>query len=170
MVRQRLIAAVFGVGAIAAGASVTSAAPSALPDGVTANDRIFLSCTGSMSAGGQDAPVGDRAGAVVANGLVDLAAMRVTGFGLGAEPIVALTAAMIAFGAAAAPNADGVTKVADKRKPDRGRPGSDSGTVVDGSIDRATGATTILVRSADDETRVIIAMSLTCTGAPAPFG
>ena len=47
--------------------------------------------------------------------------------------------------------------------------GSGTGTAVEGAIDRTGGVATIIVRSAADRTRIVIAVALDCRMEPAPF-
>jgi hypothetical protein len=101
-------------------------------------DHIRLTCTGVMVTPGASA----EKQPIVADGLLDLAAMRVRGFGIGSHPIVYLTAARVAFGTAA--NGDGV----------------------EGTIDRLTGATRISVRSPKDPAAEAMSISLDCRMAP----
>ena len=126
-----------GVGA-ALGAALTLAAPAGhAREGLAPDDaRLRLECTGTMVAGAApETPV-------VAQGFVDLAAHRVSGFGLGSTPIVRVSDATVFFGAPSA------------------KPG------VDGSLDRRTGAAHIRVHASGDPATVLIAMDLACGSAP----
>jgi hypothetical protein len=148
-----------------AGASFSPAASvgSTLDDTTVADERFLLSCTGAMATDGSAmADRSDPAGRIVASAMVDLAHAQVSGFGLGGSPIVVLTDAVIGFGSAAV---DTVTMVAEPRT---AKPSAQTGTVVEGTIDRATGATRIVVRPAADPARIVIAMTLDCVFGPAP--
>ena len=122
---------------------------------IAADERFLLSCTGAMSTGGRaDA---DR---VAANAMVDLANRSVNGFGIGSSPIVVVNDAVIAFGVAPV---DLVTRVAEPRAatPQVGGP------TIEGTIDRTSGATRIVVHPAADPAGVLIAMTLDCAFEPA---
>ena len=103
------------------------------------DDRIELACAGTMIAGGSEA----TESRIVADGLVDFLKKQVDGFGIGRAPIVFVSAAEVRFG----------SSVVDIPKGPRS---------IDGSIDRKTGDTRILVRSSQDPTRILIDMRLGC--------
>jgi hypothetical protein len=137
-----------------------AAAPAALPD---LDDRFLLSCTGAMASGGGTQPDGgDPANRIVASAVVDLAALSVSGFGVGAAPIVVVTPGMIGFGTAGAVSLRLAAEPAINGRQAR------SGTIVEGSIDRTSGATTVIVHPASDPARVLIAMRLDCAMESAP--
>jgi hypothetical protein len=141
---------------------VAAASTDSIDDSAFAGDRFLLSCTGAMATDGRAvADRSDPARQIIAGAMVDLEALRVHGFGLGSSPIVVLTAGVIGFGTA---TVDALTRVAE---PPAARPPT-NGTIVEGSIDRQSGATRIVVRSAPDAARVLIAMSLDCAFEPAP--
>lgn len=127
------------------------------------DDRFLLSCTGAMAADGRARPDrADPASRIVASAVVDLAALRVTGFGFGAAPIVVVTPGLIGFGAT---DADTLTLAAEPLA----KAAAGSGTLVEGSINRVNGVTTVIVHPAADPARVLIAMSLDCQMGPAPL-
>ena len=101
-------------------------------------ERFFLTCAGTMRT------AGDPGSEITANGLIDLARMRVIGFGVGGGPILVMTASLIGFGSAA---------------------GQTQGDTIEGSIDRATGRVKIVVKSASDPAHEVIAMDLNCRSA-----
>lgn len=124
---QGLVVAILGGGSALASADV-------LGDG----DRTRLACSGVMVspvAGIPDQPI-------LANGVIDLASMRVNGFGVGSQRIVMLTAARVVFGTAA-----------------------EAGNV-EGSIDRTTGVMRIDVHEADDPSVYVMSMRLDCGFRP----
>ena len=128
-----------------------------------ADDRFRLTCSGAMSTDGRAvADADDPAARIIADALVDFTNHRVTGFGLGSSPIVGLTAGAIRFGTA---HTDTMLRVAEALP---ARTQAATGTIVEGTIDRKSGATRIVVRPAADAARVIIAMSLDCSFEPAP--
>jgi hypothetical protein len=92
--------------------------------------------------------------------MVDLVNRSVSGFGIGSSPIVFVNDTVIAFGVAPV---DLVTRVAEPRAatPRAGGP------TVEGTIDRASGATRIVVHPATDPAGVLIAMTLDCAFEPA---
>jgi hypothetical protein len=143
--------------------SLAASAGSTLDRPAPADQRFMLSCTGAMATGGRAADPGDPDQSIVASGLVDLAGRQVSGFGLGGSPIVVVTDTVIGFGS---PAVDTLTRVAEARTT---RPAPQTGPVVEGTIDRATGATRIAVHPASDPAAVIIAMTLDCVFEPAPL-
>ena len=160
MRRHRLIVAVL-IAAATGGIPASLAAPPA-PTAVGASDlatRIRLSCSGVMTTDDRESPI-------MADGLVDLASMRVSGFGIGPARIVAVTPDAIGFGEGADVGVDRLTTVAEPVVSNaRGDPAAS--TIVEGSIDRTSGTTRIVVRSARDTARVILAMVLDCRMEPA---
>ena len=120
-------------------AAITASATQPSNDPPPAHQRFFLTCIGTMRTAGAPAVP------ITANGLVDLGGKRVAGFGVGSAPILVMTDALIGFGSAA--DADG----------DR----------VEGSLDRQTGKTRIVVRAARDPSDELIAMDLDCRSGAA---
>lgn len=151
---------VLGAILIAAAAPAVTMAPAtsdaAVGEGTDADERFLLSCTGVMSTG-------ERADAdrVAASAMIDLVNRNVSGFGIGSSPIVVVNDAVIAFGVA---SVDRVTRVAEPR----GAAPRAGGPTVEGTIDRATGATRIAVHPAADPATILIAMTLDCAFEPAP--
>ena len=103
------------------------------------SERLRATCTGTLLTADMPPP-GSR---IMADGTLDLVGRRVDGFGLSSQPIVVLTAAEIDFGS---------SPPADAR----------FGMIVEGSIDRRTGATSIVVRGMKDPSDVRIKMTLDC--------
>lgn len=103
------------------------------------NERLRLACLGTMITADQPAP----GGKIMANGWLDLAKRRVSGFGVGSQPIVLQSAARISFGSA--PPADELR-----------------GHIIEGSIDRLSGSTRVLVRSRHDPSKIVIELKLDC--------
>jgi hypothetical protein len=125
-------------------ASAMIAAPAWAKDGAPPPaEHLRLSCTGMMVT----ADYGPPGSKIMADGAIDLATMRVRGFGLGSVPIVLLTATRIVF--------------------DNGTGQRDVPTTIEGSIDRTTGATRVVVHAAKDPKVDLIAMTLDCRFAPA---
>jgi hypothetical protein len=124
------------IGAAAIAATAALARDGSGPD----EGRLRLDCLGTMIAG--EAPEGR----VVAGGFVDFVAGRVTGFGLGSTPIVAVSDVAVAFGSPLVAGA--------------------AGPAVEGAIDRRTGAARVVVRSSADAGRRLIAMDLACRMSP----
>lgn len=128
-------------GAVLLGAATIAAATALARDGSGPDEsRLRLDCRGTMIAG--EAPESR----IVADGFIDFVAGRVTGFGLGSTPIVAVSEAAVAFGSPVAAAA--------------------AGPAVEGSIDRRSGRAEIVVRSAADPARLLIAMDLACRMSP----
>ena len=154
---------VFAAGAMAV-ASPSFAASSTDAGAASANsaDRFRLACHGAMSADGRAADRDNPAQRIAASGIVDLDTMEVSGFGMGAAPIVVLTPGMIGFGSA---GVEELTRVAEQALK---KPAAKSGSIVDGSIDRASGATVLVVHRAADPDAILIAMALDCAFEPAP--
>ena len=125
-------------------------------------DRFRLACHGAMSADGRAADRDDPAQHIAASGIVDLGTMEVSGFGMGAAPIVVLTPGMIGFGSA---DVEELTEVAEQALT---KLAAKSGSIVEGSIDRASGATMLAVHPAADPDAILIAMALDCAFEPAP--
>ena len=134
-----MIPKLIGVGAAVFLVSFAKAAES--PE--SEDDRLTLACSGSMVTADQ-APPGGR---IIANGIVDLVDMRVRGFGIGSAQIFSAGAEEVKFG-------DSPLKQ------------TAAGYRVEGTIDRLSGATQILVRSAKDPSAVLIAMDLECKPTP----
>ncbi len=119
-------------------AVITASASQPSTDPPSAHQRFFLTCIGTMrTAGAPSVPI-------TANGLVDLGGRRVAGFGVGSAPILVMTDALIGFGTAT---------------------GGD-GERVEGSLDRQTGKTRVVVRAARNPSVELIAMDLDCRSAP----
>ena len=160
MRRHRLIVAIL-IAATIGGIPVSLAAPPA-PTTVGAADpttRIRLSCNGVMTTDDRDSPI-------MADGLVDLASMRVSGFGIGPARIVAVTPDAIGFGEGADVGVDRLTTVAEPVASEaHGDP--IASPIVEGSFDRTSGTIRIVVRSTKDTARVILAMVLDCRMEPA---
>ncbi len=102
-------------------------------------ERLRVSCVGTTITADQPPP----GGPVVANGLIDFVERRVLGFGVGSQPIVVLTASDISFGSSP-------------------QEGARLGNIVEGSIDRQTGSTRIVVRAPQDPSGVVIELRLGC--------
>ena len=138
------------------GVTIALAASNAdIGESIAADERFLLSCTGAMSTGGRT-----EADQVAANAMVDLANRSVSGFGIGRSPIVVVNDAVIAFGVAPV---DLMTRVAEPRA---ATPRA-TGTTVEGTIDRTSGATRIVIHPAADPAGVLIAMTLDCAFEPA---
>jgi hypothetical protein len=119
-------------------AVITASGSQPSNDPSIAHQRFFLTCVGTMrTAGVPSVPI-------AANGLVDLASRRMVGFGVGSAPILVMSEALIAFGSAA--DADG--------------------NRVEGSLDRLTGKTRIVVQAAKEPSEELIGMELDCRPAP----
>jgi hypothetical protein len=122
--------------ALAAMLMASASQPSNHPS--SEQQRFLVTCIGTMrTAGAPSMPI-------IANGLVDLAAKRVAGFGVGSASILFLTDALIGFGS----------------------PAGDGGEHVEGSLDRHNGKARIVVRTANDPAHELIAMELDCRPAP----
>ena len=132
-----------------------AASNAAVGESIAADERFLLSCTGAMSTGGRA-----EADHVAANAMVDLANRSVSGFGIGSSAIVVVNDAIIAFGVAPV---DLMTRVAEPRA---ATPRA-TGTTVEGTIDRTSGATRIVIHPAADPAGVLIAMTLDCAFEPA---
>jgi hypothetical protein len=115
------------------------AAPPALARSDAGNSlgRVRVTCAGTMVAAGQSSP-----GPIVSAGLIDFGARMVRGFGMGSQPILVLTAAEIDFGSAP--------------------PAGSAGTIVEGSIDRRSGVTRIVLRSSREPEKLLIESRLEC--------
>jgi hypothetical protein len=124
-------------------ASIGTAALAAQPalsesDVSKLGERLHLRCIGTTITGDQPPP----GNPVMADGLIDFAARRVSGFGVGSHPILVLTASDIGFGST----------------PPEGAPGY----VVEGSIDRRSGGTHVRVRKQQEPAEVLIELRLDC--------
>lgn len=106
-----------------------------------------------------------RESRIAAAGVIDLAAARIRGFGVGAARIVLVTPATIGFDSGSG-GVERVAKVSETPRANRRSAAPD--TTVQGSIDRLSGVMRIAVLSAAEPERVIIAMALVCTTEPAP--
>jgi hypothetical protein len=120
---------------LCASAAIASAA--SIVDAPTSADRFRLACSGTL------APSADRpvASPIMADGIVDLVKGNVYGFGLGGQPIRSVTLRQIAFG-------DGAGLTATGR--------------IEGSIDRQTLETRIVVHARGMDEDPLIAMRLAC--------
>lgn len=107
--------------------------------------EIALACTGTMIAEGQEPP----GSPILADGVLNLQTMRVRGFGTGSTTIFTVSANEVAFGS---------TALMEMRQ----------GHTVEGHIDRHTGKTRIVVRSAKQASSVLIDMELDCQLTPLP--
>lgn len=107
------------------------------------DERFSLTCTGFLMTAGQKPP-GSR---IVADGMVDLLHMRVLGLGIGSAPIVSATADEVKFGSSPVRQAVGAH-------------------TIEGTIDRVSGETRVVVRSARDSRSIVIAMDLDCQPTP----
>jgi hypothetical protein len=121
------------------GTAAFAASPALESDAFGLSGRLRVTCTGTMITAGQPPP----GGPILANGMIDFATRRVRGFGVGHQPITALTAASIAFGSS---------------PPDAAW----HGNIIEGLIDRQSGRTHVLVRSPKDPSEVRIELALSC--------
>lgn len=139
---------------------VSAAAPGdSHPDGIS-DGRFLLNCTGAMATDGRPAPDrNDPSQRIVTIAMVDLDGGRVLGFGMGMAPISVVTADTIGFGTAAVPT---LTPAAEPAGADAG----DDANVVEGTIDRVSGATTVILRKPGAAGNVLIAMRLECAAEP----
>jgi hypothetical protein len=113
-------------------------------DGVPEPDeRIELSCTGMMITGA----TGVTESPIVASGAVDFAHRQVKGFGIGSAPITLVSASELRFGSS-------LTEIP------RGA------HTIDGSINRTTGKTRVIVRLSKEPARALIDMDLDCRLTP----
>jgi hypothetical protein len=101
-------------------------------------ERLRITCVGTMATAGVPPP----GSSIVADGLIDFVDKRVRGFGVGSQPIEVVTISEIDFGSSP--------------------PGEGRGNIVSGSIDRQSGNTRIVVRSALDPSDIRIEMRLDC--------
>ena len=107
------------------------------------DEQIELTCTGTLITGKND--MADSR--ISADGAVDFVSRRVRGFGIGSAPIVFVSATELKFGSSLT--------------------GPQSGAhMIEGSINRTTGKTRIIVRLAKDPTRILIDMNLDCQLTP----
>jgi len=100
---------------------------------------IKLTCSGVMLTEGQASP-GSR---ILADGVVNIDALRVTGFGIGSVALVSASDTKLAFAST----------------PLQAMRGSHT---IEGEIDRMTWSTRIVVRSTKDAARILIDMDLEC--------
>jgi hypothetical protein len=129
---------------ILVGVAMTCATAAHAVDGAPQQDEIVrLACTGTLIAGGDDAPESR----IVASGTIDFASKQVRGFGLGAAPIVFASATEVRFGASPLVDPKGAQ-------------------TIEGAIDRVSGKTSIVVRSAREPALRLIAMTLDCRLTP----
>jgi hypothetical protein len=109
-------------------------------------DRFALDCSGFMETAGQPSP-GSR---IMVGGIIDLRAMTVSGFGIGYAPIFATTGKEIRFGASPLEVRVGAQRI-------------------EGTIDRLSGATRVIVRSTKEPQTMLIGMELDCRPIPIPL-
>jgi len=129
---------------LAVGAAVMSVAFSeAAETPISEDERFSLACSGFLMTAGQKPP-GNR---VSADGMIDLIGMRVLGLGIGSAPIVSASDDEVKFGTSPAREAVGAH-------------------TIEGTIDRISGETRVVVRSASTPWTVIIAMDLVCQPTP----
>jgi hypothetical protein len=130
--------------AILVGVAMTWATAAHAVDGAPQQDEIVrLACSGTLMTGGDNAP----GSPIVAGGTIDFIKMQVRGFGLGSAPIVFTSAAEVRFGS---------SPLVEPR----------AAQTVEGAIDRVTGKTSIVVRSAREPALRLIAMTLDCRMTP----
>jgi hypothetical protein len=130
--------------AILVGVAMTCGTAAHAIDGAPQQDEIVrLACAGTLIAGDEGAP----GSPIVASGMIDFANRQVRGFGLGSARIVFASAAEVRFG---------TSPLVEPRE----------AQTIEGAIDRATGKTSIVVRSAREPARRLIAMTLDCRPAP----
>ena len=123
---------------------MTCASAAHAVDGAPQPDEMLgLACTGTMIAGEDETP-GNR---IVADGIVDFLKKQVRGFGIGSVPIVFASAAEVRFGS---------SPFAEPR----------DAPTIEGTIDRASGKTRIVVRSSKEPAGILIAMTLDCRLTP----
>jgi hypothetical protein len=127
--------------AVAAAVLVASVEAAEAP--VVDDHGFALACAGFMTTAGQEPP-GSR---IIADGVVDFLAMRVRGLGIGNAAIVSATEARIEFGSSPTKNGSGAH-------------------TVEGTIDRVSGETHVLVRSAEAPSPALITMALDCRLSP----
>jgi type II secretory pathway pseudopilin PulG len=163
MRRRRLVFAAVLIATALPGAmpSLAASVDSTSNETATVDQRFLLSCTGAMATDGRAPDRNDTADRIVATAVVDLTTQRISGFGIGSAPIVVSTPAMIGFGNG---GVDTLTLAAETARP----PGAKTGTLVEGSFDRLSGVTTVVVHPASEPERVLIAMRLDCRIVPAP--
>jgi len=131
---------------IAVGATVLNAAFVESAGGsLTDHDQFGLACTGAMMTTGQKPP-GSQ---IMADGIVNLSGKLVSGFGVGNATILSVTQDEVKFG----------TPFLERHA---GR------QVVEGTIDRLSGATHVIVRSGKTRKTTLIEMHLECRGAARP--
>jgi hypothetical protein len=129
---------------LAFGAAVLSAAiAGAAESPILEVERFRLACTGFLMTAGQEPP-GSR---IIADGIVDFSEMRVRGLGIGSAQIVSATAAEIRFGSS----------------PFKATVGAHA---VEGTINRISGETRLVVRLPKAPSAVVIAMDLDCRPTP----
>jgi len=110
-------------------------------DSLRLPDRFHLACSGTLAAPADSA----ASAAILADGRVDMVGGNVNGFGLGGQPIRAISDTHIEFGS-------GI--------------GRSGGRLIDGSIDRDTLETRILVHSIHGVETPVMAMRLDCRVTP----
>jgi hypothetical protein len=129
---------------LAVGTAVMAAAwAEAAESPVLEDERLSLTCTGFLTTTGQRPP-GSR---IVADGIIDFLEMRVRGFGIGSAPIVSATAEEIKFGSSPVEMTVGAH-------------------TIEGSVDRISGETRVVVWSPKTPRSVVIAMNLDCRPTP----
>jgi hypothetical protein len=107
------------------------------------DEQLELACTGILVTG----EPGMATSRISAEGAVDFPGRRVRGFGIGSAPIVFVSATELRFGSSLV-------------RPQNG------GQIIEGSIDRTTGKTRIVVRLPKEPARILIDMTLDCRLTP----
>lgn len=160
MYRRSFAVTVVLVATSLAGMPSLAAAPGKATE---AAGRFLLSCNGAMATDGSPrADRNDPTRQVMASAVIDLDTGSVNGFGVGAVAVVTVTPGMIGFGNGGGDTFTLAAEPATKRA-------TVPGTIVEGSFDRVSGATTVVVHPASDPERVLIAMNLDCRPGPAPL-
>jgi hypothetical protein len=108
-------------------------------------ERFGLACRGALMTANQRSP-GDQ---ILTDGIVDLKGRRVSGLGIGSAPILSASAVEVKFG----------TPLQEQEK-QAGR------HLVEGTIDRLSGMTHVVVRSGKAPEMVLIEMRLECRTTP----
>jgi hypothetical protein len=129
---------------ILVGVAMTCATAAHAVDGAPQRDEIVrLACAGTLIAGEDGSP----GSPIAASGTIDFIKMQVRGFGLGSASIVFASAAEVRFGTSPLVEPKGAQ-------------------TIEGAIDRVTGKTSIVVRSAREPVLRLIAMTLDCRLTP----
>ncbi len=129
---------------VAVGVAALNAAYVESAGGSLANpERFGLACRGAMMTANHRSP-GDQ---ILADGIVDLKGRRVSGLGIGSAPILSASAIEVKFG----------TPLQEKQAGHH---------LVEGTIDRLSGVTHVVVRSGKAPEMVLIEMRLECRTTP----